>query len=89
MCVGVPAKVVGFVDRSDHLVVVDVNGTKRQIDASLVVPDGLQVGDWVLVHVGFAMAILDENDALATLEFIKLLGSVYDDELEQFGSTPL
>lgn len=87
MCVGIPAKVIAFVDLADHLVLVDVGGAQRHIDASLVLPDGLKIGDWVLVHVGFAMAILDEDEAHKTLDFIKLLGSVYDDEMEQFGST--
>lgn len=86
MCVGIPAKVIEFVDLADHLVLVDVNGAKRRVDASLVLPDGLKIGDWVLVHVGFAMAIIDEDEARKTLEFIMLLGSVYDDEIEHFGS---
>ena len=86
MCVGIPAQVIQFVDEADHLVLVDVGGAQRRVDASLVIPDGLKVGDWVLVHVGFAMAIIDEDEARKTLDFIKMLGSVYDDEIEQFGS---
>ncbi len=72
MCVGVPAQVVSFIDARQ--VLVDIAGVQRVIDASLVTPDGLVIGDWVLVHVGFAMSILDDAEARRQLEFIELLG---------------
>lgn len=81
MCVGVPAKVLGQVDPVTRQVVVEAQGVRRSIDASLVVEadgTGLRAGDWVLVHVGFAMSILDEEEARRTLELLALLGG--DDE---------
>ena len=81
MCVGVPAQVVRLID--ERQAVVDVTGMQRVIDASLVMPDGLAIGDWVLLHVGFAMAIIDELEALRQLEFIELLDGG-DDELEAY-----
>lgn len=81
MCVGVPAKVLGEVDPVTRQVVVEAQGVRRSIDASLVVEadgTGLRPGDWVLVHVGFAMSILDEEEARRTLELLALLGG--DDE---------
>ncbi|MCA1693199.1 MAG: HypC/HybG/HupF family hydrogenase formation chaperone [Actinobacteria bacterium] len=47
----------------------------------------MKVGDWVLIHVGFAMSKIDEEEANRTLAFIKELGSVYDDEIAQFSET--
>jgi hydrogenase expression/formation protein HypC len=82
MCVGVPAQVVGPVDMATHEAVVESNGVRRSINVSLVVePDGtgLEIGDWVLLHVGFAMSILDEAEAKRTLELLELLGGDNDD----------
>ena len=84
MCVGIPARVVQLVDLEDHIALVDVGGVQRRVDVSLVLHDGLAVGHWVLVHVGFAMAILDEDEARRTLDLIELMDSIYDDEIAQF-----
>jgi hydrogenase expression/formation protein HypC len=75
MCVGVPAQVVSAVDMTTKQVMVETQGVRRSVDASLVVDangHGLQFGDWVLVHVGFAMSILDEEEARRTLELFLL-----------------
>ena len=82
MCVGIPGLVVEMVDNEQHLALVDVAGVRRHVDVSLVLPDGLQVGDWVLLHVGFAMSILDEAEAHRTLELIELMSELFDDELQ-------
>lgn len=84
MCVGVPAQVVTIID--DRQALVDVAGVQRVIDASLVMSDGLAVGNWVLVHVGFAMSILDEEEARRQLDFIELMGGG-DEELAAFRAT--
>lgn len=83
MCVGLPAQVIEM-DVEARTGIVDVDGVRRQVDLTLVVQDGLAVGDWVLLHVGFAMSIVDEAEAARTLEFIKLFES--EDELEGFES---
>ena len=54
----------------------------------MVDDDGLTVGDWVLLHVGFAMSKIDADEAAETLAFMRELGSVYDDEVDAFGTEP-
>ncbi|MBA3302242.1 MAG: HypC/HybG/HupF family hydrogenase formation chaperone [Actinomycetota bacterium] len=85
MCLGLPGKIVVFDPEQPHRAVIDVDGVRREVNAELVAGDegGIAVGDWVLVHVGFAMARIDEEEAVRSLAFIKELGSVYDDEIEQ------
>ena len=63
MCLGIPGQVVDIVDAEQSLAKVDVNGVRRNISVRLLADDNLQVGDWVLVHVGFAMAKIDEHEA--------------------------
>ncbi len=65
MCLGIPGQVVDIVDAEQSLAKVDVNGVRRNISVRLLADDNLQVGDWVLVHVGFAMAKIDEHEAQA------------------------
>ncbi len=92
MCLGIPGQVVDIVDRTEHKAIADVEGVRREINVGLVLGDegGLEVGDWVLIHVGFAMSKIDEEEAARTLEFIRGLGDLYEDELDQFReSTPL
>jgi len=88
MCLGIPGQIVEILDPADHRATVDVDGVRREVNVGLVMGDagGIKVGDWVLVHVGFAMTKIDEEEAASTLDFIKQLGSVYDDEIEQFGA---
>ena len=67
-------------------------GVRRSVNIGLLDSDGrgAQPGDWVLIHVGFAMSRIDEEEAQKTLDFLKLMGSVYDDELDQLRmDTPL
>lgn len=82
MCLGIPGRLVEIRDITEHRGVVDVDGVRREVNIGLVVDDGVAVGDWVLIHVGFAMSKIDEEDAERTLSFIKELGSVYDEELD-------
>ena len=56
---------------------------RRAINVGLLIPDGLAVGDWVLIHVGFALSKIDEAEAKRTTEFLQALGSDYDEELRQ------
>jgi hydrogenase expression/formation protein HypC len=87
MCLGIPGQVVEIIDVEQHRGMADIDGVRREINIGLVLnePGGLKVGDWVLIHVGFAMSILDEEEAERTLSFIKLMGDVWDDEKAQFG----
>lgn len=89
MCVGIPGKVVEIVDLAEHRAIADVDGVRREINIGLLLGDegGINVGEYVLIHVGFALSKIDEEEAASTLSFIKGLGSVYDDEIEQFSDT--
>jgi hydrogenase expression/formation protein HypC len=87
MCLGIPGQVIQTVDADNYLARVDVSGVQRTISVRLLADTGLEEGDWVLVHVGFAMARIDEAEAQATLDQLQKMGKEYADELEQFRST--
>ena len=72
MCLGIPGQVIELVDREASLARVDISGVRREVSVALVdEPTApLQVGDWVLIHVGFALARIDEDDARETLELL-------------------
>jgi hydrogenase expression/formation protein HypC len=89
MCLGIPGQVVEIVDAENHLAKVDVNGIKRTISVRLLARDGLVTGEWVLVHVGFAMAKIDQREAELTLEAMKHMGQSYTDELSAYVSTSI
>ena len=80
MCLGIPGKIVEITDSTQMLALVDVAGVKREINVTCVVneehPLESCIGDWVLVHVGFAMSRIDEREAAATLEVLTELGEV-------------
>ena len=88
MCLGLPGQLVVFDPERPHDAVVEVDGVRRSVNVELVAGDegGVAVGDWVLIHVGFAMAKIDEEEAARSLEFIKMLGS-YDEEMDQLRET--
>ena len=88
MCLGIPGQLVEIVDESEHRGIADVDGVRREVNIGLVLGEvgGIKVGDWILIHVGFAMSRIDEEEAQRTLEFLKLMGDVYDDEIKQFST---
>jgi len=82
MCLGVPGQIVEFLDPTHHLAKAEVSGVRRAINVGLLVPDGLEVGDWVLIHVGFALSKIDEDEARRTTDFLMQLGSDFAEELK-------
>ena len=84
MCVGIPAQVVELRPSGPHTAIVDVEGARREVNTVMVDDEGLAVGEWVLLHVGFAMSKIDAAEAAETLAFMRELGSVYDEEIEAF-----
>jgi hydrogenase expression/formation protein HypC len=78
MCLGIPGRVVEITDAGNKLGLVDVCGVRRQINLACVINDLHSVescvGDWVLVHVGFAMSRINEHEARLTLELLQQLG---------------
>ena len=82
MCLAIPGEIVDVVDGNDQLVLVDVVGVKRKINIGLMEPGEVSVGDWVLIHVGFAMSKVDEQEAADALKMLELMGQAFTDELQ-------
>ncbi|OHV60335.1 hydrogenase assembly protein HupF [Mesorhizobium sp. LCM 4577] len=78
MCLGIPGRIIRIDDAGRKLATVDVSGVRRQINIACIVdtehPVESCVGDWVLVHVGFAMSRIDEHEAAETLKILTELG---------------
>jgi hydrogenase expression/formation protein HypC len=89
MCLGIPGQVVEITDAANRLAKVDVNGVQRTISIRLLDGQPLAPGDWVLVHVGFAMARIDQHEADLTLAAVKQMGQSYYDEVDAFNSTAI
>ena len=85
MCLAIPGCIVDVVDEPNRLARVEIGGVRRTINIGLLDADGqgAQPGDWVLVHVGFAMSKVDEEEARATLELLEGMGEDYEQELEE------
>ena len=85
MCLGVPAEVVDIPDADIPRARVAINGVERIVATDLLTDEGLVIGDWVLVHVGFALSRIDADEAAMTLDQIKRLGNnTFETELESF-----
>lgn len=89
MCLGIPGQVVDIVDADQCLAKVEVSGAQRTVSVQLLADEGVTAGDWVLVHVGFAMTKIDEAEAAATLEQLAALGREYRDEVDAFRTSDL
>lgn len=74
MCLAIPGQVVELVDEERHYATVDVSGVRRKVNIALLAEEGLNVGDWVLIHVGFAMNKISEQAAKEQLQLLNLLG---------------
>jgi hydrogenase expression/formation protein HypC len=85
MCLAIPGQIIEMVDEGNRLARVDVVGVQRIVNIGLLdSPDGgAQPGDWVLIHVGFALSKVDEEEADATLALLRGMGADYDDALEE------
>lgn len=89
MCLGIPGQIIDIVDDENSIAKVDVSGVKRNVNIALVRPDGIGPGDWVLIHVGFAMSKIDEVEAQETIKLLKMMGEVYTDELKMLHSSQI
>ncbi|MEA2125561.1 MAG: hydrogenase expression/formation protein HypC [Solirubrobacteraceae bacterium] len=85
MCLAIPGRVIEVVDEANRLALVDVAGVRRNVNIGLLDADGIsaQPGDWVLIHVGFALSLVDEAEAEATLKMLQGMGADYEAELEE------
>jgi hydrogenase expression/formation protein HypC len=83
MCLAIPGEVVELLPgNGDQLALVDVVGVKRRINIGLMEDDPVVPGDWVLIHVGFAMSKVDQNEAAEALRMLELMGQAFTDELQ-------
>jgi hydrogenase expression/formation protein HypC len=90
MCLAVPGQIVDHVDEPNRLATVDVAGVRRTINVGLLDSEGGVVpGDWVLVHVGFALSKVDEEEALATRRLLEAMGAEYEQELEELKASAI
>jgi hydrogenase expression/formation protein HypC len=85
MCLAIPGQIIEIVDEANQLAKVDVAGVRRNVSIGLLDgEDGCPgPGDWVLIHVGFAISQVDEEEAIATLELLEQMGADYEQELEE------
>jgi hydrogenase expression/formation protein HypC len=82
MCLAIPGEIVQMVEGSnDQLALVDVVGVKRRINIGLL-DDSVTPGDWVLIHVGFAMSKVDEKEAAEALSMLEMMGETFTEELQ-------
>ena len=81
MCLAIPGQIVAVEDAVNHLAMVEVAGVRRRINVGLI--DSATPGDWVLIHVGFAMSRIDEAEAMATHRLLLEMGAEYEMELEE------
>jgi len=83
MCLGIPGQIIEISDADNLMAKVDVSGVKRQVNVACIISDEHTIndciGDWVLVHVGFAMSIIDEQEAQKTLAILTELGEVEEE----------
>ncbi len=91
MCLAIPGQIVEIVDEEKHIAQAEVSGVRRNVNVGLLAEgeDAVGVGDWVLIHVGFAMSKVDEEEANATREFLLSLGEAYESELEELQKSDL
>ena len=85
MCLAIPGQILEIVDEPNRLARVDVAGVQRNVNVGLLDGEdgGAGPGDWVLIHVGFALSKVDEEEAHATLALLQGMGAEYEQELEE------
>jgi len=85
MCLAIPGRIEEIVDEDLRLARVDVAGVRRNVNVGLLdsVDGGVGPGDWVLIHVGFALSKVDEEEALATRRLLEQMGAEYEQELDE------
>jgi hydrogenase expression/formation protein HypC len=88
MCLAIPGKVLEIVDAERQIAKVEVVGVRRNVNIGLLTGDEAPTtGDYVLIHVGFALSKIDEQEALETQRILEDLGVAYTDEVEQIKSS--
>lgn len=93
MCLGIPGEIVALLPQHEDLAMVSVEGVQRAVNVGLLREEGagldLRPGDWVLIHVGFALSKIDEAEAKASLEWLTGVGDAYTDELTALAASDI
>lgn len=91
MCLAIPGEVLEVVDEANRLAKVDIAGVRRNVNIGLLDEggEGVGPGDWVLIHVGFAISKVDEEEALATRRLLEGMGADYELELEELKASAI
>ncbi|MFA9400852.1 MAG: HypC/HybG/HupF family hydrogenase formation chaperone [Acidobacteriota bacterium] len=91
MCLGIPGLIVEIVDLDNRTAKIEVSGVRRNVDVGLLWegPDAVGVGDWVLIHVGFAISRIDESEAEEMLRALRALGAPWEEELADLESSAI
>jgi hydrogenase expression/formation protein HypC len=91
VCLAIPGQIVEWVDRDLNIAKAQVANVRRNVNVGLLAEteDAVAIGDWVLIHVGFAMSKIDEAEARATREFLEELGDPYRDELDELRASTI
>ncbi|MDQ2714703.1 MAG: HypC/HybG/HupF family hydrogenase formation chaperone [Chloroflexota bacterium] len=89
MCLGIPGQIIDIVDDANSIAKVNVSGVRRNVSIALVRPEGIEPGDWVLIHVGFAMSKIDEQEARETMKALLLMGEAYTDEIDMLHTSQI
>ncbi len=91
MCLAIPGQIVEWVDEELHIAKAQVANVRRNVNVGLLAEteDSVTIGDWVLIHVGFAMSKIDEAEAKATREFLEELGDPFHEELAELEASKI
>jgi hydrogenase expression/formation protein HypC len=91
VCLAIPGRIVEVIDEANRLATVEVAGVRRTVNIGLLDVDGegAQTGDWVLIHVGFALSKVDEEEAIATRRLLESMGAEYEQELEELKASAI
>ncbi|HEX2411001.1 MAG TPA: HypC/HybG/HupF family hydrogenase formation chaperone [Solirubrobacteraceae bacterium] len=91
MCLAIPGRIVEVIDEANRLATVDVAGVRRTVNIGLLDAgdESAVPGDWVLIHVGFALSKIDEEEAIATRRLLEAMGAEYEQELEELKASAI
>jgi hydrogenase expression/formation protein HypC len=91
MCLGIPGRIVEIIDEDLRLAKAEVSGVRRNINIGLVhhEEEQVEIGDWVLIHVGFAMSRLNETEAQSQLQALEEIGEAYEQELAELRASQI
>jgi hydrogenase expression/formation protein HypC len=91
VCLAIPGRIVEVIDEANRLATVEVAGVRRTVNIGLLDAgdDSAVPGDWVLIHVGFALSKIDEEEAIATRRLLEAMGAEYEQELEELKASAI